>query len=77
MKLEIELPDSLASQLREVTAREQISLDHFVAAALTAQLDAQPRRPSMAERAARVNWSRVDEILARVPADPPAADDAK
>jgi hypothetical protein len=34
-------------------------------------------RPTIAERAARVDWARVDEILARVPNNPPLPGDEK
>lgn len=71
MTIQVTLPDSLAAQARELAAREHITVDALVAAALTAQLDQIPQRPTIAERAARVNWDKVDAILARVP-DAPA-----
>jgi hypothetical protein len=40
-----------------------------------AQISYAPSRPSIAERAQRVNWQRVDEILDRIPANPPAPED--
>ena len=54
MKLHIELPESIA--------RERITSDSLMAAALAAQLDHTPHRPTIADRA---DWQRVDEILAR------------
>jgi hypothetical protein len=77
MTIQVTLPDSLASQAQELAAREQITLDALVASALTAQLDHTPHRPTIAERAARVNWEKVDAILARVPAAPPLPGDEK
>jgi len=75
MKLQVDIPDSLAAQARELASREHISVDHLIASALTAQLDKSPQRPTIAERARRVNWAKVDEILARVPnAEPPEGD---
>ena len=44
---------------------------------ITAQLDHTPHRPTIAERAARVDWQEVDAILARVPAAPPLAGDER
>ena len=41
------------------------------------QLDHTPHRPTIAERAARVDWQKVDAILARVPAVPLAAGDER
>ena len=72
MTLHIELPAAIARQARELAAREHITVDSLIAAALTAQLDHAPHRPTIAERAARVDWPRVDEILARVRATEPA-----
>ncbi len=75
MTLHVNLPDSLAAQARELAAREHVTVDALIATALTAQLDHTPHRPTIAERAARVDWQKVDAILARVPAAPPMAGD--
>ena len=72
MTIHVTLPDTLAAQAREIAAREHISVDALIASALTAQLHHTPHRPTIAERAARVNWDKVDAILARVPDAPPA-----
>ena len=77
MTLHIELPETIARQARDLAAREHITVDSLIAAALTTQLDHTPHRPTIAERAARVDWPRVDEILARVPAAPPVEGDEK
>ncbi len=77
MTLHIDLPESIARQARDLAAREHMSVDALIAAALTAQLDHAPQRPTIAERAARVDWAKVDEILARVPDAPPVEGDEK
>lgn len=77
MTLHVNLPDSLAAQARELAAREHVTVDALIASALTAQLDHTPHRPTIAERAARVDWQKVDAILARVPAAPPLAGDER
>ena len=77
MTLHIELPETIARQARDLATREHITVDSLIAAALTAQLDHTPHRPTIAERAARVDWPRVDEILARVPAAPPVPSDER
>jgi hypothetical protein len=77
MTIQVTLPDRLAAQAREFATREHITVDNLVASALAAQLDHTPQRPSIAERAARVNWEAVDAILARVPDVPPVAGDEK
>jgi len=45
--------------------------------ALAAQLDKSPQRPTIAERASRVDWPKVDEILGRVSEQPPLPGDEK
>jgi hypothetical protein len=77
MTIQVTLPDSLAAQARELANREHITVDALVASALTAQLDHTPQRPTIAERAARVNWEAVDAILARVPNAPPMPGDER
>ena len=75
MKLSVEPPGRLVSQVRELAEREHVSVDMLIASSLTTQIDHAARRPTIAERAARVNWGKVDEILDRVPAAPPMAGD--
>ena len=77
MNVIVQLPDSLAAQAREFAQREHISMDALVATVLTAQLEYTPHRPTIAERAARVDWEKVDAILARVPAVPPMPGDER
>ena len=75
MTLHVNLPDSLAAPARALAGREHITVDALIASALNVQLDHIPHRPTIAERAASVDWQKVDAILARVPAVPPAAGD--
>jgi hypothetical protein len=71
--LEVRIPDLLLKQVNEVAAKEKVSVDHLVSIALAAQVSAFQARESISSRAKRVDWQRVDEILARVPANPPGA----
>jgi len=75
MTLQVNIPDSLARQANELAERLRVSVDQVVAAALTAQIAAAPARVGITESARRVNWQRVDEILARVSANPPPPGD--
>jgi hypothetical protein len=77
MTLQVNIPDSLLRQTAELAERQKVSVDQVVAAALSAQVSAAATRPSIAERARRVNWQKVDEILARVPANPPLPGDER
>jgi hypothetical protein len=75
MTLQVNIPDSLLRQTAELAERQQVTVDQVIAVALSAQVSAAATRPSIAERAQRVNWQRVDEILARVPSNPPLPGD--
>jgi hypothetical protein len=77
MTIQVTLPDRLAEQARELAAREHTTVDALVASTLTAQLNHTPQRPTIAERAARVNWEKVDAIPARVPDAAPALGDER
>ena len=75
MNLQIELPDQLVRQVNDLAEKQHVSVNQIVAVALAAQGSAAAARPSIKERAQRVNWRRVDEILAKVPAKPPLPGD--
>lgn len=77
MVLQVDIPDSLARQVADLAARQQVSVGQVVAAALTAQVSAAETSPSIAERAQRADWRKVDEILARVPDRPPLPGDGR
>ena len=77
MTLRFEIPDSLARQVTDLAVQQSVTVEQIVTAALTAQVDAAPARPSIKERAARVDWEKVDEILARVPDAPPLPGDER
>lgn len=77
MTLQVNIPDSLLRQTAELAERQQVTVDQVVAAALSAQVSAAATRPGIAERAQRVNWQKVDEILACVPAHPPVPGDER
>jgi hypothetical protein len=73
--LEVKIPDLLLQQLNEVAAKEKVSVDQIVSIALAAQVSAAQAREGISSRAKRVEWQKVDDILARVPAQPPVPGD--
>jgi len=75
MNLQVELPETLVRQVNDLAEKQHVSVNQIVATALTAQVSAAATRPSIKERAQRVNWRTVDEILAKVPARPPLPGD--
>jgi hypothetical protein len=73
--LEVKIPDLLLKQVNEVAVKEKVSVDQIVSIALAAQVSASQARESISSRAKRVDWPKVDDILARVPANPPPPGD--
>jgi hypothetical protein len=70
--LEVKIPDLLLKQVNEVAAKENVSVDQIVSIALAAQVSASHARESITSRGKRVDWRKVDDILARVPSQPTA-----
>ena len=73
--LEVKIPDLLLKQVNEVAVKENVSVDQIVSIALAAQVSASRARESISSRGKRVDWPKVDDILARVPANPPLPGD--
>ena len=69
--LKAQLPGILVEEVNELAAKQNASVDQIVSLALAAQVSAWRTRESIASRARRVNWQKIDEILSRVP-DVPA-----
>ena len=69
------MPEILLDEVIELAAQQHTSVDQIVSLALTAQVSASRTRESVASRARRVDWQKVDEILAAVPDVPPERGD--
>jgi homospermidine synthase len=65
--LEAQVPDILVEEVKELAAKQNATVDQIVSLALAAQVSAWRTRESIASRAKRVDWQKVDDILARVP----------
>jgi hypothetical protein len=66
----------LIQKALETVARQKVSMDQFITTALAVQISA-ARHPGIADRARRVDWDKVDKILARVPDVPPLPGDER
>ena len=73
--LQAQVPDILLEEVEELAAQQNASVDQVVSLALAAHVSALQTRESIESRANRVDWKKVDEILARVPDVPPQPDD--
>ncbi len=65
--LQAQIPELLLQEVNELAVKQNASVDQIVSLALAAQVSAWHTREGIASRAGRVNWQKVDEILAHVP----------
>ena len=73
--LTIDIPDSLAGQLRQVAADQGITLDQFLSSAAAEKLSAFMTTEHLRERAARADPAAFQRFLASSPDAPPLPDD--
>jgi hypothetical protein len=73
--LQAQVPELLLQEVQELAVTQDATVDQIVSVALAAQVSAWRTRESISSRAGRVNWEKVDDILARVPDAPPAPGD--
>lgn len=69
--MSLRLPDSLHRKVRELAAKESISINQFIATAVAEKMSALLTEDYLEEQARRANPAAFDRILARVP-DVPA-----
>lgn len=65
--LSLRLPDSLHKQVKELAAREGISINQFVATAVAEKMSALMTEEYLEERAARGTRAKYEAALAQVP----------
>ncbi len=61
------LPDSLLRRAKTIAESEGMTLDQFLAIALSGQLSSWDTARSFEQRAKRGNWARTRELLAKAP----------
>lgn len=61
------IPDTLFRQAKTIAEDEEMTLDQFISLALASQISSWNAGKTFAERAAKGNWKKVREILAKVP----------
>ncbi|HLF98677.1 MAG TPA: DUF6290 family protein [Methylococcaceae bacterium] len=69
--LSVRLPDSLHEIARKVAEEDHISLNQFIASAVSEKVAALTAEKYLEARANRSSRRRFDEALAKVPADEP------
>jgi hypothetical protein len=73
--VQVELPSELRSELRELGLVEEAHLAAWVAEAVREKLATSKQLAYLEERAARGNQEAFRQVLAKVPAVEPAAED--
>jgi hypothetical protein len=73
--LSLRLPESLHKQVKDVAARECVSINEFITTAVAEKISALMTAEYLNERAARGSRSAFDCVLAKVPSAPARDDD--
>ena len=71
------LPESLHRKVRELAAKESISINQFITTAVAGKMAALLTEEYLEERARRADSAAFDRILARVPDVPPIPGDER
>jgi hypothetical protein len=71
----LQLPDGLLAEVRRLAADNQLSLDEWLLMAIAEKVGAERTSQLLRRYAENANYSRFDEILARVPDAQPLAGD--
>jgi hypothetical protein len=75
--MSLRLPNSLHRKVRELAAKESISINQFIATAVAEKMSALLTEDYLEARARRANPAAFDRILARVPDVPPIPGDER
>lgn len=70
-ELQTQIPDALYQQIEQLTQREQVTIEQFVALALSAQVSSWQTRNYLTDRARRGSWEKALEVLQQAPAIEP------
>ena len=73
--LSLRLPDSLHKKVRELAAQDDISINQFIATAVSEKMSALVTLEYLAERAARGSRAAFERVLRNVPDRPPLPGD--
>lgn len=65
--MQIELPESLLKQARELAAEGDVTLEQLVSSALAEKISALKTVSYLEERAARGDRTQFEQVLSRVP----------
>jgi uncharacterized protein (DUF1778 family) len=73
--LRLRLPDSIQRHIKEIAAREGVSINQFISTAVTEKVSAIMAEEYLAQRASKADREAFREILGNVPNRPPLPGD--
>jgi len=73
--LNLRLPDSIHRHIREIAKREGVSINQFISTAVSEKISALLTEEYLADRASRAKKGTLKNILDKVPARAPMAED--
>jgi hypothetical protein len=73
--LNLRLPDSIHRHIKEIAQRDGVSINLFIASAVSEKLSALTTEEYMSERAAKAGKGAFKKVLDRVPMRPPLPGD--
>jgi len=73
--LTVRLPNSVHQKVRELAKRDEISVNQFIAAAVSEKMASVMTLDYLKQEASKGNRSDFDRFLSLVPNEPPAAGD--
>jgi hypothetical protein len=73
--INVKLPDSISKKAGELAARDGVSFDQFVSAAVAEKVSGWLAEPELEQRARRASREKFDAALAQVPAARPLPGD--
>lgn len=65
--LSLRLPDSVHRHIREIAAKEGVSINHFISSAVSEKISALMTEDYLKERAKKAKKTDFKKILARIP----------
>jgi uncharacterized protein (DUF1778 family) len=74
-ELSLRLPDSIHRHIKELARKEGVSINQFIASAVSEKVSAIATEDYLVERAQRADKSAFQAILAKVPKRAPLAGD--
>ncbi|MCP4405209.1 MAG: hypothetical protein GY801_48895 [bacterium] len=75
MTLTVQLPEDLCGRIQQAATQQHVTIDQYVASALTATMTYQDAQDILSRRLHEASDKPIDDILRKIPARKPLAGD--